>query len=585
MNVIMGKVWLYGIVCLCMCLSCARVASDESGEREICFRGNVLELQQVHLLGSRAGLGSGDKVQLYIVEQEEEELKLPASEDFYQMSSDTDGNVNFEDGEKHVYPNNPINIYGFCCKGMEGNPVDLSNVPVRVEGEQKSEDALLRSDFLYVKSEGRHRATDDAISLDFSHQFVKLQFHFRTDTPETVDLGQITALEVLNVVREGNFDVTTGELTLGDAVDDIRAQPANESMVIVLPQKVKGGDVLFRFVQSGKERSYSVPAAGMSLEKGKLYKCDILINQYPGAGDKDVVISTRVEDWDESEPPIYIAFEDGQNVVATLTGVSNGVVVNRADLYLSSENKVHEKLNIPVIDNKMEFMFPREKEGGTLQLNKAHFYTEAGDEFDYYFKDKELLGDNLDELFLVAPKVGDIWGDGVIFAVGEVTGYDENTSSFVTDVKGVNAYRGRMVSNKALGKLAWCKSGAKGEKVSVGANDENNGKTNMVALGNFIKINSDELENYPAFMACADLGKGWYFPAYNEIRCIVANKDMLNVKIEKQLGDPISLVELYGSSTEKGGEPTHYIGPDKIGKTVYPYTKMSSAKVRAVRAY
>ena len=577
----MKKVWLRGIACLCVLLSCTRVESDEAGEREICFRGNVLELQQVNLFGSRAGLGSGDKVQLYIVEQDEEGLKLPASEDFYQMSSDTDGNVNFEDGEKHVYPNNPINIYGFCCKGMEGNPVDLSNVPVRVEGEQKSEDALLRSDFLYVKSEGRHRATDDAISLDFSHQFVKLQFHFRTDTPETVDLGQITALEVLNVVREGNFDVTTGELTLGDAVDDIRAQPANESMVIVLPQKVKGGDVLFRFVQ----RSYSVPAAGMSLEKGKLYKCDILINQYPGAGDKDVVISTRVEDWDESEPPIYIAFEDGQNVVATLTGVSNGVVVNRADLYLSSENKVHEKLNIPVIDNKMEFMFPREKEGGTLQLNKAHFYTEAGDEFDYYFKDKELLGDNLDELFLVAPKVGDIWGDGVIFAVGEVTGYDENTSSFVTDVKGVNAYRGRMVSNKALGKLAWCKSGAKGEKVSVGANDENNGKTNMVALGNFIKINSDELENYPAFMACADLGKGWYFPAYNEIRCIVANKDMLNVKIEKQLGDPISLVELYGSSTEKGGEPTHYIGPDKIGKTVYPYTKMSSAKVRAVRAY
>ena len=581
----MKKVWLRGVACLCVLLSCTRVESDEAGEREICFRGNVLELQQINLLGSRAGLGSGDKVQLYIVEQDEEGLKLPASEDFYQMSSDTDGNVNFEDGEKHVYPNNPINIYGFCCKGMEGNPVDLSNVPVRVEGEQKSEDALLRSDFLYVKSEGRHRATDDAISLDFSHQFVKLQFHFRTDTPETVDLGQITALEVLNVVREGNFDVTTGELTLGDAVDDIRAQPANESMVIVLPQKVKGGDVLFRFVQSGKERSYSVPAAGMSLEKGKLYKCDILINQYPGAGDKDVVISTRVEDWDESEPPIYIAFEDGQNVVATLTGVSNGVVVNRADLYLSSENKVHEKLNIPVIDNKMEFMFPREKEGGTLQLNKAHFYTEAGDEFDYYFKDKELLGDNLDELFLVAPKVGDIWGDGMIFAVGEVTGYDENTSSFVTDVKGVNAYRGRMVSNKALGKLAWCKSGAKGEKVSVGANDENNGKTNMVALGNFIKINSDELENYPAFMACADLGKGWYFPAYNEIRCIVANKDMLNVKIEKQLGDPISLVELYGSSTEKGGEPTHYIGPDKIGKTVYPYTKMSSVKVRAVRAY
>ena len=581
----MKEVWLYSVVCLCMLQSCTRIESDESGEQEICFRGNVQELQQVNLSESRVGLGSGNKVQLYIVEQDEEGVKLPASEDFYQMSSDADGNVNFEDGEKHIYPNNPINIYGFCCKGMEGNPVNLLKVPVMVEGEQVTGDALLRSDFLYVKSEERYRASDNAISLSFSHQFVKLQFCFRTDTPETVDLGQITTLEVLNVVREGNFDVTTGELTLGDAIDDIQVQPANESMVIVLPQRVKGGDVLFRFVQGGKERSYSVPAAGMSLEKGKVYKCDILINQYPGAGDKDVVISTRVEDWDESEPPIHIVFEDGQNVVATLTDVASGVVVNRADLYLSSENKVHEKLNIPVINNKMEFMFPREKKGETLRLNKARFYTEAGDEFDYYFKDKELLGDNLDELSLVAPKVGDAWGDGVIFAVGEVTGYDENTSSFVTDVKGINAYRGRMVSSKMLGELAWCESGAKGEKVSVGASDKNNGKTNTIALENFIKMNGENLENYPAFVTCRDLGDGWYFPAYNEIRCVVANKDMLNVKIEEQLGDLISLVELYGSSTEKEGEPTHYIGPDKIGKTVYPYTKISQAKVRAVRAY
>lgn len=537
----MKKVWLRGIACLCVLLSCTRVESDEAGEREICFRGNVLELQQVNLFGSRAGLGSGDKVQLYIVEQDEEGLKLPASEDFYQMSSDTDGNVNFEDGEKHVYPNNPINIYGFCCRGMEGNPVDLSNVPVRVEGEQKSEDALLRSDFLYVKSEERHRATDEAISLNFSHQFVKLQFHFRTDTPETVDLGQITALEVLNVVREGNFDVTTGELTLGDAVEEIQAQPANESMVIVLPQKVKGGDVLFRFVQSGKERSYSVPAAGMSLEKGKLYKCDILINQYPGAGDKDVVISTRVEDWDESEPPIYIAFEDGQNVVATLTGVSNGVVVNRADLYLSSENKVHEKLNIPVIDNKMEFMFPREKEGGTLQLNKAHFYTEAGDEFDYYFKDKELLGDNLDELSLVAPKVGDVWGDGVIFAVGEVTGYDEASNSFVTNVGGVNAYRGRIVANASLGMKLWCEVKAKGKASSIGASSRYDGLENLKIVEAFACDNGETFDLYPAFKVCKDLGEDWYFPALNEIRWIVLHKEELGLEMGSLS---------YGSSTE-----------------------------------
>ena len=541
MNVIMGKVWLYGIVCLCMCLSCARVASDESGEREICFRGNVLELQQVHLLGSRAGLGNGDKVQLYIVEQEGEELKLPASEDFYQMRSDADGNIDFEDGEKHVYPNNPINIYGFCCRGMEGNPADLLNVPVRVEGEQVSEEALLRSDFLYVKSEERYRATDNVISLNFSHQFVKLLFHFRTDTPETVDFGQITALEVLNVVREGSFDVATGELTLGDAVDDIQAQPASESMVIVLPQKVKGGDVLFRFVQDGKERSYSVPADGMSLEKGKLYTCDVLINQYPGAGDKDVVISTRVEDWDESEPPIYVVFEEGQNVVATLTDVSSGVVVKRADLYLSSENRNYEKLNIPVTRNKMEFMFPREKKGGTLQLNKARFYTEAGDEFDYYFKDKELVGDNLDELSLVSPKVGDAWGDGVIFAVGEVTGYDEASNSFVTNVDGINAYRGRIVANASLGSELWSETKSKGKASLIGASNRYDGLENLKTVEAFARDNGETLDLYPAFKVCKDLGENWYFPALNEIRWIVLHKEGLGLEM-----GTLS----YGSSTE-----------------------------------
>ena len=537
----MGKVWLYGIVCLCMCLSCARVASDESGEREICFRGNVLELQQVHLLGSRAGLGNGDKVQLYIVEQEGEELKLPASEDFYQMRSDADGNIDFEDGEKHVYPNNPINIYGFCCRGMEGNPADLLNVPVRVEGEQVSEEALLRSDFLYVKSEERYRATDNVISLNFSHQFVKLLFHFRTDTPETVDFGQITALEVLNVVREGSFDVATGELTLGDAVDDIQAQPASESMVIVLPQKEKGGDVLFRFVQDGKERSYSVPADGMSLEKGKLYTCDVLINQYPGAGDKDVVISTRVEDWDESEPPIYVVFEEGQNVVATLTDVSSGVVVKRADLYLSSENRNYEKLNIPVTRNKMEFMFPREKKGGTLQLNKARFYTEAGDEFDYYFQDKELLGDNLDELSLVSPKVGDAWGDGVIFAVGEVTGYDEASNSFVTNVDGINAYRGRIVANASLGSELWSETKSKGKASLIGASNRYDGLENLKTVEAFARDNGETLDLYPAFKVCKDLGENWYFPALNEIRWIVLHKEGLGLEM-----GTLS----YGSSTE-----------------------------------
>lgn len=579
----MKKSWLLyfmGLIALC---GCSRMITKESEEKEICFQVDILKMQEAEI-GSRAGLNVGDKVGLYIVEQEGEELCLPANEDFYLMNSEADGSLSFADGEKHVYPDNPINIYGFYCKGMESVPADLLAVPVSIPNVQETEEALLSSDFLYVKSEERYRGVEKVITLNFCHQFAKMKFHFKTDTPETVDLNKITDFKVVNVIQEGNFNIATGELTLGNAVDDIEARVAEDFEVIVLPQKIEGNRVLFHFLLGGEEKSYTVPNEGMSLEKGKLYKCNILVNRYPGVGDKDVVVSIQVEDWDESEPPIDVVIEDGQNVVVTLTDVSNGVVVDRADLYLSSEHYDREVRNVPVANNKMEFVFPREIEGGTLRLNKAHFHTVTGDEFDYYFKDKELLGDNLDELSLVAPKVGDAWGDGVIFAVGKVTGYDENASSFVTDVKGINAYRGRMVSSKALGKLAWCKSGAKGEKVSVGANDKNSGSANLTALKNFL-IDSDKLENYPAFKACVDLGEGWYFPAYNEIKYIVTNKDMLNVKIEEQLGDLISLVELYGSSTEKEGEPTHYIGPDKIGKTVYPYTKMSQAKVRAVRAY
>ena len=55
----------------------------------------------------------------------------------------------------------------------------------------------------------------------------------------------------------------------------------------------------------------------------------------------------------------------------------------------------------------------------------------------------------MDELSLVPPKFGEVWGDGVVFAVGEVTGYDEVSNSFVTNVDGINAYRGREVSSKS----------------------------------------------------------------------------------------------------------------------------------------
>lgn len=537
----MKKSWLLyfmGLIALC---GCSRVIAEESEEKEICFQVNIHKMQEVNMIGSRAGLNVGDKVGLYIVEQEGEELCLPANEDFYPMNSEADGSLSFADGEKHVYPDNPINIYGFYCKGMESGPENLLAVPVSIPNVQETEEALLSSDFLYVKSEKRHRGEEKVISLNFCHQFAKMKFHFKTDTPETVDLDKITDFKVVNVVQEGNFDIATGELTLGNAVDDIEARGAEDFAIIILPQEIEGNRVLFHFLLGGEEKSYIVPNEGMSLEKGKLYKCNILVNRYPGAGDKDVVVSIQVEDWDESEPPIDVVIEDGQNVVVTLTDVSNGVVVDRADLYLSSEHYDREVRNVPVANNKMEFVFPRETEGGTLRLNKARFHTVTGDEFDYYFKDKELLGDNLDELPLVTPKVGDAWGDGVIFAVGEVTGYDEANNSFVTNTEGMGAYRGRIVASTSLGMKFWCEVKAKGKVSLVKASNRYDGLVNLKIVETFACDNGETLDLYPAFKACKDLGKDWYFPSLNEIRWIVLHKEELNLEMGSLS---------YGSSTE-----------------------------------
>ena len=583
----MKKSWLLyfmGLIALC---GCSRMITKESEEKEICFQVDILKMQEVNMIGSRAGLNVGDKVGLYIVEQEREELCLPANEDFYLMNSEADGSLSFADGEKHVYPDNPINIYGFYCKGMESGPENLLAVPVSIPNVQETEEALLSSDFLYVKSEERYRGVEKVITLNFCHQFAKMKFHFKTDTPETVDLNKITDFKVVNVIQEGNFNIATGELTLGNAVDDIEARVAEDFEVIVLPQKIEGNRVLFHFLLGGEEKSYTVPNEGMSLEKGKLYKCNILVNRYPGVGDKDVVVSIQVEDWDESEPPIDVVIEDGQNVVVTLTDVSNGVVVDRADLYLSSEHYDREVRNVPVANNKMEFVFPREIEGGTLRLNKAHFHTVTGDEFDYYFKDKELLGDDWDELSLVAPKVGDAWGDGVIFAVGKVTGYDENTSSFMTDITGINAYRGREVSSKSLGSIEWCSDKAKGASSLIGVVNYNDGKSNLIALESFIKKNDDKLDNYPAFKACQDLGSGWYLPALNEIKWILLHRDQLNVIIEREQGDLIEAI-VHGSSTEEKKEGTsskYYYASMADGISNTGYSKVGSSEVRAVRAY
>lgn len=525
------KKWLCYLLSLCILGGCHRVKVDDTEEYEIRFRGNVYDLQQIGIT-SRAGFNAGDHVQLYIVEQDGTDLKLPTNDDFYQMLGDVDGNINFENGERHIYPINPINIYGFYLKGKEGSNENLTAMPVSVASEQTSEEKVLEADLLYVKSEKRHRASQEAIVLSFGHQFAKIQFRFKTDTPTTVDMDKLTLIEVPNVITEGSFDITTGTLTLGEASDNVNAQLTTEASVIVLPQKIAGGKTLFRFVQDEIERSYTVPDEGLLLEKGKVYTCNVLINQYPGAIEKDIVINTKIEDWIESEIPINIEIESGQDVLVRLADVVENVNIEKADLYLSSENRTYKVLNVPVVRNEMVFMFPRETKGGTLQLQKARFYTNDDEQFNYYFTERELMGDNLDILSLTPPNYGDSWNGGKIFIVGKVTGFDATKNVFITDVKGVNAYKGRSVAASSLSdRKMWCNSNAKGKSVLTGASHQYDGLENLEMIEKFIIENNESLNVYSAFQICVDLGEGWYLPALEETRWLVLHKDELGLTL------------------------------------------------------
>lgn len=67
------------------------------------------------------------------------------------------------------------------------------------------------------------------------------------------------------------------------------------------------------------------------------------------------------------------------------------------------------------------------------------------------------------------------------------------------------------------------------EYVLVGASDKDNGANNMAAIQSVNRWKS----KYPAFAWCANLGDGWYLPAYNELYEIWSVKSELNEALVK----------------------------------------------------
>ncbi|WP_292265558.1 fimbrillin family protein [Butyricimonas sp.] len=556
---------LFGFLLLAsVLLSCVRNVSEESvNGREIRFRSNIQDLKSGSL--SRVdGFSEGNKIFLYIAKRESADVvAVPASEDLCKMNYGQEGDLTFADGGEHYYPDGRIDVYGYYWEKEHSEPQELARMNVSVETDQSN--GLDKSDFLYVKAAEGYAKDAEPIKLEFEHLFSKIVLNIATETPATIDLTQLENVKLHDVVTSGTLNLGTGEVENGEAKDEIIMPKSNNSSVIILPQEIEGNKKLFSFQVVGIEEPFEVEVPANNFEQGKEYTYSVKVNKYPGMGPVEMQFSMSVKDW-YSEEPYEIVIEKGEEVEVLLTEVAVGVNISKADLYLSSGEVKRELKAIAVVDNKMKFVFPRLVEGGSLRLEKAIFYTDNKESFEYYFESEELKGNNYDEVALPAPKVGDAWAGGTIFVVGKVTGYNTATAEFETNMEGINVYRGRVVANESFEKKSgWCDN----KNINIGATHEFDGSVNMEKAESYIIENGKEWDFFPAFQACRELGVGWYLPAKDEIKYIVAHKDELNVNIVES--------ENYGSSTENGVD---YYCSKGSG-----YNKDTKTEIRAVRAY
>ncbi|MCB6973956.1 MULTISPECIES: fimbrillin family protein [Butyricimonas] len=570
---------LFGFLLLAsVLLSCVRNVSEESvNGREFRFRSNIQDLRPGSL--SRVdGFSEGNKIFLYIAKRESADVvAVPASEDLCKMNYGQEGDLTFADGGEHYYPDGRIDVYGYYWEKEHSEPQELTRMNVSVETDQSN--GLDKSDFLYVKAAEGYAKDAEPIKLEFEHLFSKIVLNIATETPATIDLTQLENVKLHDVVTSGTLNLGMGEVENGEAKDEIIMPKSNNSSVIILPQEIEGNKKLFSFQVAGIEEPFEVEVPANNFEQGKEYTYNVKVNKYPGMGPVEMQFSMLVKDW-YSEESYEIVIEKGEEVEVLLTEVAVGVNISKADLYLSSGEVKRELKGIAVVDNKMKFVFPRLVEGGSLRLEKAIFYTDNKESFEYYFENKELRGNNYDRVDLPAPKIGDAWAGGTIFVVGEVTGYNETDNEFETDTRGVNAYRGRVVANEGVEELEWCDVRAMGKDKLVGAVDKNDGAKNMRAVKIFIENKGEDINKYPAFNACLSKGEEWYFPAINEIKYIVSQSTKLNSNIEAHGGEKIGDGNIYGSSTERGEERlSDYLRTDGFN------VKDNAAIVRAVRAY
>ena len=483
-------------------------------------------------------LKADEKVHLYIAKRIEEGTPaVPQNEDLCMMKCEADGMLVFEDEGEHLYPENLIDLYAFYQEGFTTRQEDLTEVTVSVQTDQSAAGAEEESDFLYAEAKEGFGNSTEPITLKFDHQFARLRFTFKTNTPNQVDLSGLSGVEIQGVVTNGTFNVQTGAFTLGSTKETVKAwltgNSNGEATAIIVPQTL-GEGATFCFTVGGEELIYEVPADEREFVAGTQYNYTVTLDKYAELPQQQVQVECTVGDWGKMEER-EITVAKGETVNMKLSDVVEGVTIVKADLYFGGGIVQKE---VAVADGKMEIVYPLLAVGQKVTLEWARFYTDKGEAFNYYFTEKELNGNGTDELALTPPTVGASWGEGVVFITGEIISYNQETGEFVVNQVGVNAYHGRIIADDEILGIAWTSSNAvKGHNEVIGMLDDADGINNLNTLKEFITRENEDVEDYPLYKEITTYGDGgWYVPAFGEMVYILQHQAELNKTLETRGG-------------------------------------------------
>ena len=129
--------------------------------------------------------------------------------------------------------------------------------------------------------------------------------------------------------------------------------------------------------------------------------------------------------------------------------------------------------------------------------------------------------------------------------------YDDGKKQGVVFEVTADGKHGKIVSLTELGKEIQWTTDANEQKRLIGANNKRSGEKNMAKVQQI----DGWREKYPAFAWCADLGEGWYLPAFWELKKFTLNTTVHNAvnRILKTKGMELANeleAHFYWSSTE-----------------------------------